>query len=54
MSPGQEQTPERNEPNTQEKGVANSDRTYWFAVNIAWVWRMGGCVPCSRFWQSPV
>ena len=25
------------EPNSQEKDVANSDRTYWFAVNIAWV-----------------
>ncbi len=33
----EEQTPKRNEPSSHEKGGANSDHTYWLAVNIVWV-----------------
>ncbi len=37
MSPDPEQTPKRNDQNSQEQNVASSDRTYWVVVRIACV-----------------
>lgn len=35
MKNDEEETPKSNEPNSHEKAVVRSDRTYWLAVGIA-------------------